>query len=184
MELSRLYTVHQTSSVFYNSEQLQFSKHITARPANQYQNKKHAMTDPDFLQVPPMRVVETERLRLRTVRVADAAAILPIITDATTMKYTSGLVANDVDVARRWLSARALGKDVLNFVIKLKDDDAGEGEQIVGIMGSYHWPEIGYLMHPGMFCGELQILLSVACLSLFGSWLHLRYLSLIHAMLI
>lgn len=113
------------------------------------------MTDPDFLQVPPMRVVDTDRLRLRTVRVADAAAILPIITDATTMKYTSGLVADDVDVAQRWLSARALGKDVLNFVITLKDDDgsaAGEGEeQVVGIMGSYHWPEIGYLMHPGMF---------------------------------
>lgn len=110
------------------------------------------MTDPDFLQVPPMRVVETERLRLRTVRVADAAAILPIITDERTMKYTSGLVANDIDVAERWLSARALGKDVLNFVITLKDNDgsAKEEEQIVGIMGSYHWPEIGYLMHPGM----------------------------------
>lgn len=110
------------------------------------------MTDPDFLQVPPMRVVETDRLRLRTVRVADAAAILPIITDERTMKYTSGLVANDVDVAERWLSARALGKDVLNFVITLKDNDgsANEEEQIVGIMGSYHWPEIGYLMHPGM----------------------------------
>ena len=125
------------------------------------------MTDPDFLQVPPMRVVETERLRLRTVRVADAAAILPIITDATTMKYTSGLVANDVDVAQRWLSARALGKDVLNFVITLKDDDgsaAGEGEeQIVGIMGSYHWPEIGYLMHPGMFF-SMMILRLFTCL--------------------
>lgn len=125
------------------------------------------MTDPDFLQVPPMRIVETERLRLRTVRVADAAAILPIITDATTMKYTSGLVANDVDVAQRWLSARALGKDVLNFVITLKDDGdgspAGEGEeQIVGIMGSYHWPEIGYLMHPGMLflVGETWVVYS------------------------
>jgi len=122
------------------------------------------MTDPDFLQVPPMRIVETERLRLRTVRVADAAAILPIITDATTMKYTSGLVANDVDVAQRWLSARALGKDVLNFVITLNDDaSAGEGEeQIVGIMGSYHWPEIGYLMHPGMLflVGETWVVYS------------------------
>lgn len=98
-----------------------------------------------------MRVVETERLRLRTVRVADAAAILPIITDERTMKYTSGLVADDVDVAERWLSARALGKDVLNFVITLKDDGGSAGEQIVGIMGSHHWPEIGYLMHPGMF---------------------------------
>ena len=107
------------------------------------------MTDPDFLQVPPMLVVETERLRLRTVRMADAAALLPIVTDETTMKYTSGLVANDLEVVKRWLSARALGSDVLNFVITLKDDRTPEEGQIVGIMGSYHFPEIGYLMHPG-----------------------------------
>lgn len=139
------------------------------------------MTDPDFLQVPPMRVVETDRLRLRTVRVADAAAILPIITDATTMKYTSGLVANDLDVAQRWLSARVLGKDVLNFVITLKDDGgsaAGEGEeQIVGIMGSYHWPEIGYLMHPGMLflVGEIWAVYSFV-LALFTTVLIMNFI--------
>jgi RimJ/RimL family protein N-acetyltransferase len=110
------------------------------------------MTDPDFLQVPPMRVVETERLRLRTVRMSDAAALMPIVTDETTMKYTSGLIANDIDAVTRWLSARALGKDVLNFVITLKDNGPPEeGGRVVGIMGSYHWPEIGYLMNPGMF---------------------------------
>lgn len=75
------------------------------------------MTDPDFLQVPPMKVLETDRLRLRTVRVSDAVAVMPIITDETTMLFTSGVVPNDLDVAERWLSARALGKDVLNFVI-------------------------------------------------------------------
>jgi len=112
------------------------------------------MTDPDFLEVPPMLVVETERLRLRTVRVADAAAIIPIITDETTMKFTSGVVANDLDVATRWLSARALGKDILNFVIILKDH--GPDEQVVGIMGSHHWPEIGYLMNPGMWITFLR----------------------------
>ena len=109
------------------------------------------MTDPDFLQVPPMKVLETDRLRLRTVRVSDAVAVMPIITDETTMLFTSGVVPNDLDVAERWLSARALGKDVLNFAITLKKDgpeEKGE-EEIVGIMGSYHMPEIGYLMHPG-----------------------------------
>jgi RimJ/RimL family protein N-acetyltransferase len=103
------------------------------------------MTDPDFLQLPPMTVLETARLRLRTVRVSDAVSLLPIITDKTTMKFTSGVVADDREVAERWLSARALGKDVLNFVITLKEDE----EKVVGIMGSYHWPEVGYLMHPG-----------------------------------
>lgn len=119
---------------------------------------------------------------------ADAAAILPIITDATTMKYTSGLVANDLDVAQRWLSARVLGKDVLNFVITLKDDGgsaAGEGEeQIVGIMGSYHWPEIGYLMHPGMLflVGEIWAVYSFV-LALFTTVLIMNFIEalLIHA---
>jgi RimJ/RimL family protein N-acetyltransferase len=116
------------------------------------------MTDPDFLQVPPMRILETERLRLRTVRMSDAAALMPIVTDETTMKYTSGLIANDIEVVTRWLSARALGKDILNFVITLKDDGPPEEGQIVGIMGSYHWPEIGYLMNPGMLLCKLSTL--------------------------
>lgn len=127
------------------------------------------MTDPDFLSLPPMTILETERLRLRTVRVSDAVALLPVITDEATMKFTSGVVANDQEVAERWLSARVLGKDVLNFVVALKnnnscldadgdgvggvDGDEGKEEEeeevIVGIMGSYHWPEVGYLMHPG-----------------------------------
>jgi RimJ/RimL family protein N-acetyltransferase len=118
------------------------------------------MTDPDFLQLPPMTILETARLRMRTVRVSDAVSLLPIITDKTTMKFTSGVVADDREVAERWLSARALGKDVLNFVITLKNGDGdeksdGEKEEVVGIMGSYHWPEVGYLMHPGeLFWGE------------------------------
>jgi RimJ/RimL family protein N-acetyltransferase len=114
------------------------------------------MTDPDFLQLPPMTILETARLRMRTVRVSDAVSLLPIITDKTTMKFTSGVVADDREVAERWLSARALGKDVLNFVITLKNGNGdeksdGEKEEVVGIMGSYHWPEVGYLMHPGEF---------------------------------
>jgi len=125
------------------------------------------MTDPDFLQEPPMLVVETERLRLRTVRMTDAAALIPIVTDETTMKYTSGLVANDLEVVKRWLSARALGSDVLNFVVTLKDDGPPEEGQVVGIMGSYHFPEIGYLMNPGMLCATRCC--SVVCLRvLFG----------------
>lgn len=92
---------------------------------------------------------------------ADAAALLPIVTNETTMKYTSGLVANDLEVVKRWLSARALGNDVLNFIVTLKDDGPPEEGQVVGIMGSYHFPEIGYLMHPGMFCANS--LMNLAC---------------------
>lgn len=69
----------------------------------------------------------------------------------------------DRAIAERWLSARALGKDVFNFVITRKksefedsngnenENGDGDSEPVVGIMGSYHWPEVGYLIHPGMF---------------------------------
>lgn len=46
------------------------------------------MADPDFLQPPPMRTIETERLRLRTVTLQDLDALMPLITDRETMKFT------------------------------------------------------------------------------------------------
>lgn len=52
--------------------------------------------------------------------------------------------AQNIDQAERWLSARALGPDVFNFV--LKDHDS----TVVGICGSFHWPEIGYLIRTSM----------------------------------
>lgn len=112
------------------------------------------MTDSDFLAVPPMRTIDTPRLRLRTVRVSDTAAIMPMITDKTTMKYTSGVVSSNLEKAEKWLSARALGDGVFNFVLTLRKSDvvkgqSGKEEEVVGIMGSYHPPEIGYLMNPG-----------------------------------
>lgn len=123
------------------------------------------MTDPDFLAVPPMRTIDTPRLRLRTVRVSDTAAIMPMITDKTTMKYTSGVVSSDLEKAEKWVGARALGDGVFNFVLTLRESDvekseSGDGEEeevVVGIMGSYHWPEIGYLMNPGSFNTHLHL---------------------------
>lgn len=46
------------------------------------------MADPDFLQAPPMRTIETERLRLRTVTLQDLDSLMPLITDRETMKFT------------------------------------------------------------------------------------------------
>lgn len=75
---------------------------------------------------------------------------------------SSGVVPNNRTVAEKWLSARALGKDVFNFVITRKNSAAGADadrdgdgdspeEPVVGIMGCYNLPEIGYLIHPGEF---------------------------------
>lgn len=58
---------------------------------------------------------------------------------------TQGPVANRQQ-AERWLSARALGPDVFNFVIRKRSGGKVDPD-IIGILGSFHWPNIGYLIH-------------------------------------
>jgi len=76
------------------------------------------------------------------------------------MKYsTSGAVAaGDLEAAENWLRGRVLGEDAFNFVVTLKGegdtdggDGGGQGEAVIGMIGSRDWPEVGYLLHPGMF---------------------------------
>ncbi len=52
---------------------------------------------------------------------------------------------SNVSQAERWLKDRALGKDTFNFVIELKKDMTGpEKPPIVGVVGTFHLPEVGY----------------------------------------
>lgn len=44
------------------------------------------------------------------------------------------------DQGQRWLSARALGPNVFNFILR------DHSSAVVGICGSFHWPEFGYLV--------------------------------------
>ena len=77
------------------------------------------------------------------------------------MKYsTTGAVAkNDTRAVENWLKARVLGEEVFSFMVTLRKDgdeddegkDGGEDEVVIGMMGSHHWPEVGYLLDPGMF---------------------------------
>lgn len=52
---------------------------------------------------------------------------------------------------------RCMGKDVLNFTITLKPDEAkargldSEQEHVIGILGAHHPPEIGYMLRIGTF---------------------------------
>jgi hypothetical protein len=111
---------------------------------------KLTMTTPEFLTLPPTTTISTPRLTLRTVTLSDADAITPMVTDAEIMKYTSGVVqSNNPGAVRNWLAARVLGKDVFNFVVTLRKEDEDEDEVIVGMLGSYHWPEVGYMMGRG-----------------------------------
>lgn len=107
------------------------------------------------LEPPPYTTFDTERLHMRTLQVSDAQAILPIISDAGVMKWTSlGRPITDISQAERWLKDRALGQDVFNFAIHLRPElSAAEGhaepERLIGIIGSFHWPSVGYLINPG-----------------------------------
>ena len=76
---------------------------------------------------------------------------MPLITRDDVMRWTSQGPVSNIDQARKWLSVRALGKDVFNFVVELKYD--GENSlcgPVIGMAGSFHPPEIGYMIHPGM----------------------------------
>ncbi|KAK0810026.1 hypothetical protein LTR91_016679 [Friedmanniomyces endolithicus] len=81
------------------------------------------MADPGntILEAPPPMVLETERLRLRTLQLSDAEASLPIISRPEVMQWTYQDPITDLEQAERWLSARALGPDVFNFAIELRD---------------------------------------------------------------
>ncbi|KAK1084528.1 hypothetical protein LTR33_002610 [Friedmanniomyces endolithicus] len=104
-------------------------------------------------EAPAPMVIETERLRLRTLQLTDAEAFLPIISRPEVMQWTYQDPITDLEQAERWLSARALGPDVFNFAIELRDrpQTSTTTPDIVGVCGSYHWPTVGYLLRPDHF---------------------------------
>ena len=136
------------------------------------------MTSPDSLPLPPTHTILTPRLRLRTSRVSDAEACKPFVCDEQTMKYsTTGAVAkNDTRAVENWLKARVLGEEVFSFMVTLRKDGDGDGndegrkdgggegeEVVIGMMGSHHWPEVGYLLDPGMFLSRSFSLCGFVC---------------------
>ena len=116
-----------------------------------------AMTDDseELLAVPQYFTIDTDRLHLRTLHVSDAEAVLPLISYLAVMRWTSQPPVKTISQAEQWLKARALGLDVFNFAIHLRksttvqEGNTHDSEPIIGIMGSFHWPRIGYLIHPG-----------------------------------
>ncbi|KAI6806091.1 hypothetical protein KC332_g13750 [Hortaea werneckii] len=105
----------------------------------------------DTLCVPPYHEILTPRLRLRTVYVSDAEALLPMLQQTEVMRWMrNGQALPSLATAERWVKDRALGSDVFNFAIELRHDQAeGSRERptIIGIMGSFHWPRTGYMIN-------------------------------------
>ncbi|KAK4613658.1 hypothetical protein CLAFUW4_09125 [Fulvia fulva] len=101
-----------------------------------------------LLEQPPIHTIDTERLHLKTITMDDLDNIMDIITDVSIKQWTSqGPVANRQQ-GERWLSARALGPGVINFAIRERLDDQVKGK-IIGIIGSFHPPACGYMIHSG-----------------------------------
>lgn len=61
----------------------------------------------------------------------------------------SRLPVKDRDQAKQWVSARALGSNVFNFCIREKASSSIE-PKFVGMIGSFHWPLCGYMIHPDL----------------------------------
>ncbi|EMF12486.1 uncharacterized protein SEPMUDRAFT_149145 [Sphaerulina musiva SO2202] len=82
------------------------------------------------------------------------------------MQYTSSPPVTSLAQGRQWLSARAVGSEVFNFAIRERcsvsssssssssaTEEKGEGgkgyeERVIGLVGSFHLPSCGYLLHP------------------------------------
>lgn len=55
----------------------------------------------------------------------------------------------ELSQASLWLSARTTGPQIFNFSVTLPPSDDGiDPERIIGILGSHHFPTLGYIFHP------------------------------------
>lgn len=87
--------------------------------------------------------IETERLLLRPIRPDDLAAFHAILSDATAMAFWSSPPHQSLEETAAWLDeemsiASGEGED---FAVV-------QGGQLIGKVGLYRFPEIGFIFHP------------------------------------
>ena len=93
-----------------------------------------------------MTVLVTERLRLRPARADDLAAFHAILSDVEATRYWSTPPHRDLEQTRVWLDGMmAIRPDEgVDFVVEL---DA----VAIGKAGFYRWPEVGFILSPGVW---------------------------------
>ncbi|EME81266.1 uncharacterized protein MYCFIDRAFT_140868 [Pseudocercospora fijiensis CIRAD86] len=108
--------------------------------------------NPEQLVQPRIVTFETERLQMKTMSMDDVDGILPILQHESVMQWTSHPPVQNRDQAARWVSSRALGRHVFNFCIREKSPcgAATASSRIVGMVGAFHWPMVGYMIHPDL----------------------------------
>ncbi len=61
--------------------------------------------------------------------------------------------------AERWLRDRTLGKDTFNFAVELREDVTKSSHPpIIGAVGSFHLPEVGYSMSSPAVVANIELL--------------------------
>ena len=86
--------------------------------------------------------IATARLKLRTARPDDLAAIHAIMTRADAMRWWSSPPHETTDQTRTWLDSMiANGPEHPDFIIEF-------GGKVIGKAGFWAPPDIGYILHP------------------------------------
>ena len=87
--------------------------------------------------------IVTERLVLRRGREDDLEDLHEVLSDPRAMRYWSSLPHTDIEQTREWL-ARMIASEP-----RESDDFLIEHEgRVIGKVGCYRLPEVGYILHP------------------------------------
>jgi RimJ/RimL family protein N-acetyltransferase len=90
-----------------------------------------------------MERIVTQRLVLRRAREEDLEAMHAVLSHKVAMRYWSSLPHRKVDETREWLGNMIAADPALS------DDYVIEHEgRVIGKVGCYRLPEIGYILHP------------------------------------
>ena len=90
-----------------------------------------------------MTILHTERLTLRPFAMTDVEALHAVYSDPRAMKYWSTLPHADVEVTKDMV-ARTMAADPAK-TLELAIEREG---QVIGKVGLWEMPEIGYILHP------------------------------------
>jgi RimJ/RimL family protein N-acetyltransferase len=91
-------------------------------------------------------ILRTERLLLRRARPDDVEAIHAIMRDPRAMRYWSTPPHATLDETRAWVASMVEDspEEREDFVVELDG-------RVIGKAGCYRLPEIGYILHPGVW---------------------------------
>jgi len=112
-----------------------------------------------------MERIVTQRLVLRRARQEDLEAMHAVLSHKAAMRYWSSLPHREIGETREWLGNMIAADPALSddYVIEL------EG-RVIGKVGCYRLPDIGYILHPDHWgCGLATEALTAAIPRIFAS---------------